>query len=99
MQCRLNKTLLEICIFGCFFLMKANTHHVEPSGFVANEKFRNMFQRNEHVLFQKRNKEYRKKLKTFIDSWCGELQNTPPPNMTVGVQGVPPLNIPPWYTG
>ena len=29
----------------------------------------------------------------------GELQNTPPPNMTVGVQGVPPLNIPLWYTG
>lgn len=29
----------------------------------------------------------------------GQLQNTPPPNMTVGVQGVPPLNKAPWYTG
>ena len=26
-------------------------------------------------------------------------RNTPPPNMTVGVQVVPPPSMPPWYTG
>lgn len=87
MQCRPNKTPLEIRIFGCFFLMKANAHHVEPSGFVANEKFRNMFQRKEHVLFQERNKEYRKKLKTCIDSWCWRVAEYTTPKHDCGSSG------------
>lgn len=52
-QCRLNKTLLEIRTFGCFFLIKGNTHHVEPNDLVASEGYKNTFLKMDTYYFRK----------------------------------------------